>query len=104
MLSIQIWKSKSTWHARSSHERQVLIERLTELVQNNLHSTEREEGGPYLVYQVNGILLIWTLRASSVQLPVEYETIRLTEDFEPLTFVSATDTLTAKRLAERLAK
>jgi hypothetical protein len=104
MLNIQIWKSKPTWLARSSHEKRALIERLTKLIEANLDDSEQEEGGPYLVNQAKDVLLIWTMKASSMQLAVEYERIRLTEDFEPLTSVSATYALTAKKLTERLSR
>lgn len=104
MLKIQVWKSKSSWLARSSQEKQALINRLTRLVGANLHDTEREEGGPYLIHRAGNALLIWTIKTDSAHILAEYENIRLTDDFEPLTFVLATDMMTAKKLAERLSR
>ncbi len=104
MLKIHVWKSKPSWFARPMQERQALIHRLMELVSANLGNGTREEAGPYLVYQAKDILLIWTIEADSVQLPAEYESIRLAQDFEPLTFVSASKTMTAKKLAEKLSR
>lgn len=104
MLKIQIWKSKSTWLARSPQEKQWLIDWLTKSVRANLGNGEREEGGPYLIDQAGSTLLIWTVRTDSAELPAEYASARLTEVFEPLTFVSATSTMTAKKLYERLAR
>ncbi len=104
MLKIHVWKSKPSWFARSMQERQVFIHRLMELVSTNLHNSAREEGGPYLIYQAKDVLLIWTIEADSTMLPAEYASLQLAQDFEPLTFVSVSKTMTAKKLAEKLSR
>ena len=102
MLKIHVWKSKPSWLSRSPHEKQWLIDWLSKSVRANLNNGDRAEAGPYLIDQTKSALLIWTVKADSAKLPADFESAALTADFEPLTFVSPSDTLTAKKLAERL--
>ncbi len=104
MLKIQVWKAKVGWRERSPQERQEMIRRLRTLVEANLSNGSRADAGPFLVYRAEDVLLLWTLKTDSAQIPAEYAEIGLTQNFEPLTFVSATNTLTAKSLAERLSQ
>ena len=102
MLKIHVWKSKPSWLTRSPQEKLWLMNWLTKSVRANLSNGDRAEGGPYLIDQTASALLIWTVKADSAKLPADFEGAALIADFEPLTFVSPSDTLTAKRLAERL--
>ena len=102
MLKIHIWKSKPRWLTRSPQEKQDFINWLTKSVRANLSNGDRAEGGPYLVNQRESTLLIWTVKADTAKLPADFEVAPLTEEFEPLTFVASSDTMTAKKLAERL--
>ena len=104
MLKIQVWKAKTGWQERSPQERQEMIRRLRKLIEANLSNGSRADAGPFLVYRAEDVLLLWTLKTDSAQIPAEYAEIGLAQNFEPLTFVSATNTLTAKSLAERLTQ
>ena len=104
MLKIHVWKSKSSWLSRSPQEKAWLINWLTQSVRANLSNGDRAEAGPYLIDQTGSSLLIWTIKAESAKLPPDFDAAPLLQDFEPLTFVSPSDTLTAKKLAERLAR
>ena len=102
MLKIHVWKSKPTWLTRSPQEKQEFMSWFTKSVKANLGNEERAEAGPYLIEQRGSALLVWTVKAETPKLPADFDAALLSEDFEPLTFVSTTDTLTAKRLADRL--
>ncbi|HEX7588901.1 MAG TPA: hypothetical protein VF478_11340 [Anaerolineae bacterium] len=104
MLKIHVWKSKPSWLTRSQQEKQWLINWLTKSVRANLSNGDRAEAGPYLIDQRGSALLIWAVKSDSIKLPADFEAAALTGDFEPMTFVSASETLTAKKLAERLGK
>jgi hypothetical protein len=103
MIRIEIWKSKPSWHVGARNEKEMIIKRLARVVEATLPIGAQQDGGPFVIKQAEGVLLVWAWGVDEIESVVESTSIGLNEYFEPLTYMAATGNRTAKALAEKLA-